>query len=149
MTPSFPDLFSYDNEANKDFIDLILQQEVLPERIHVLMSHIFNAQDIWVSRMLEKKPSYGVWERHEPSTYHGIREQLQARIKDVLSGGNLTQEVHYTNSQGKAFLNTRLQILFHLINHGTQHRGQIAALLSESGIKPPSNDYIFRRRQIL
>jgi uncharacterized damage-inducible protein DinB len=35
------------------------------------------------------------------------------------------------------------RILEHVVNHGTYHRGQIAAMLRQSGHTPPSTDLLF------
>jgi uncharacterized damage-inducible protein DinB len=35
------------------------------------------------------------------------------------------------------------QVLLHVVNHGTDHRGQILRLLSDLGVATGSQDYIF------
>ncbi|WP_379084396.1 DinB family protein [Pedobacter sp. UC225_65] len=37
-------------------------------------------------------------------------------------------------------------ILFHVFNHSTYHRAQIATLFKESGITPPVTDFIILKR---
>ena len=34
------------------------------------------------------------------------------------------------------------QIVLHLVNHGSYHRGQVATMLRQSGIKPPGTDLV-------
>jgi uncharacterized damage-inducible protein DinB len=61
----------------------------------------------------------------------------------LLSSVDLQGTFLYKNSKGTEFNSKYIDVLFHLINHGTQHRGQINVLLRESGIEPVVNDYIF------
>jgi uncharacterized damage-inducible protein DinB len=47
---------------------------------------------------------------------------------------------------GDTYTNSVQEILFHIINHSTYHRGQIMAQLRESGLEAISTDYIFYKR---
>ena len=35
------------------------------------------------------------------------------------------------------------QIVMHVVNHGTLHRGQIVGMLRQLGVKPPATDIVF------
>jgi uncharacterized damage-inducible protein DinB len=35
------------------------------------------------------------------------------------------------------------QIVMHVVNHGTLHRGQIVGMLRQLGVKPPATDILF------
>jgi uncharacterized damage-inducible protein DinB len=35
------------------------------------------------------------------------------------------------------------QIVMHVVNHGTLHRGQIVSMLRQFGVKPPATDIVF------
>ena len=37
----------------------------------------------------------------------------------------------------------RWQVFRHIVNHGTYHRGQIANMLRQLGVKPPSTDLFY------
>jgi uncharacterized damage-inducible protein DinB len=49
---------------------------------------------------------------------------------------------------GDSYQNKIEDILIHVGNHGTYHRGQIAMLLREKGYNPVSTDYILYDRSI-
>ncbi|MBL7865765.1 MAG: damage-inducible protein DinB, partial [Cyclobacteriaceae bacterium] len=51
--------------------------------------------------------------------------------------------VQYTNTKGQSFSNTVRDILFHVANHTTHHRGQIISDFRQSGIQPLVTDFIF------
>ena len=39
------------------------------------------------------------------------------------------------------------QIVLHVVNHGSYHRGQVAAMLRAAGYAPPDSDLIIWYRQ--
>jgi uncharacterized damage-inducible protein DinB len=55
--------------------------------------------------------------------------------------------VEYQNFAGQKFSSLLSDIITHVVNHGTYHRGQIARIIRESGVQPPSTDYIVFARQ--
>lgn len=71
-----------------------------------------------------------VQEEHEMRAYlAGLRdEDLVARFK-------------YTNSAGEPRSRILWHCLLHVVNHGTQHRGEAAALLTEYGQSPGDLDF--------
>ncbi|MCH7396746.1 hypothetical protein MM236_02050 [Belliella sp. DSM 107340] len=57
---------------------------------------------------------------------------------------NITAD--YSNSKGQKYSSSVRDILFHIINHSTYHRSQIASELKNQGIEPLITDYIFFKR---
>ena len=66
-----------------------------------------------------------------------IDEVLVAFV-DAVTEAQLNTKVKYKNIRGEEFERTFWILLFHLLNHGTHHRGEISVLLDRKGIK---NDY--------
>ena len=46
------------------------------------------------------------------------------------------------NIKGERWTYRLAEILAHVVNHGTYHRGQLAHLLRDSGMAAPSTDYL-------
>ena len=65
----------------------------------------------------------------------------------MLEEYNLNTEITYQNSKGKKFVNSVEEILFHISNHFTHHKGQIIADLRQNGIEPVITDYIYFKRK--
>jgi uncharacterized damage-inducible protein DinB len=49
----------------------------------------------------------------------------------------------YRNLAGVEMTKPRWQIFRHIVNHGTYHRGQIANMLRQLGVKPPTTDLLY------
>lgn len=64
----------------------------------------------------------------------------------MLSKTNLEEIIYYTNTKGQGFSNSIKEMFFHIINHSTYHRAQIATELRLCGVEPINTDYIFYKR---
>ena len=50
--------------------------------------------------------------------------------------------IDYKSFAGEPFTNTLGQIVQHVVNHGTYHRGQVATMLRQLGAQAISSDLI-------
>ena len=57
------------------------------------------------------------------------------------------REVHYTSLAGLSFQTPLWQIVLHVVNHGTHHRGQVSGFLRRMGVVPPPLDLIAYYRE--
>lgn len=147
MTEFFKELFEYCHHSNQQITELFLQHpQSITERSLKLFSHTLNAQHIWNARLSGNKANYSVWEMHALESYKNIDLQNYGDTLQLLNTIDLSHTLTYTNSKGQSFSNTARDILFHMINHSTYHRGQIASDLKQQGIEPPATDYIFYKR---
>ena len=64
----------------------------------------------------------------------------------ILDNVDLDKMIHYNNTKGEASVNSVRDILFHVINHSTYHRGQIATEFRQNGLDPLVTDYIYYKR---
>jgi uncharacterized damage-inducible protein DinB len=61
---------------------------------------------------------------------------------------HLDHVFQYQNKKGEQFKQPLYQMLIHLFNHGTYHRGQIVTILHQLGIKKiPQMDFIVWSRK--
>lgn len=60
-----------------------------------------------------------------------------------LSEEDLNCVLEYKNTQGKLFRKPFSEVLSHLFNHQTHHRGQVSTLLSQLGIDIGPTDFVF------
>ena len=109
--------------------------------------HIFSAEWIWLER----------WHGRAPTVFPECGRLSRSRIGAEPLGGNrsrparLCRLAHTGRSATRDFLQADLrrglrqplwQLLQHVANHSTYHRGQIATMLRQLGAKPISTDLI-------
>ena len=142
------ELFQYYDEANRLYFEHL--QPIPPDsRMQELMDHVINAHAIWLDRMEGQEVLFKPWTRHSQEERNTSHIQLMERTSSFISSKDLTHTFRYQNTKGKTFENAFSQVLFHIVNHGTHHRGQINLLLKAENLSLPVNDYIFYRREIL
>jgi uncharacterized damage-inducible protein DinB len=70
-----------------------------------------------------------------------ISNQWYAHYADKLQPDHRVQPVFFQFVDGKSGCMTRLEILFHIINHGTYHRGAIGHALDQAQVPHPADTY--------
>ena len=140
-------LFDYNFHGNRTMIQQFGAMGQLPPNCQKLFSHILNSHHIWNQRMLGEAELHGIWEIHPLEKWEELHYGNQrASFELITNTDNFQKRVEYTNSQGKTFYNDIQDILFHIINHSTHHRGQLMMELRASGTPPQPLDYIFYKR---
>ena len=117
------------------------------------LAHVFQADQIWLGRVLGQSGVVPV--RVEPE--QGI-DALQREWSPRLAAWTdwargvapeaWTRPVSYLHSSGKEFSTPGNEIVLHLVNDGTLHRGQVMAMFRQVGAKPPGTDLIFYYRSL-
>jgi uncharacterized damage-inducible protein DinB len=110
--------------------------------------HALSAEWIWRRRWEGDSPRY-LLKPDEFPTFLSLRSrwleeeaQLMAFVAR-LGDEQLAQEFNYTNTSGKPFSRVLWQAMAHVVNHGTQHRSEAAALLTDFGQSPGDLDLIY------
>jgi uncharacterized damage-inducible protein DinB len=116
------------------------------------LAHIFGAEWIWLERWHGRSPS-GL----PPGSDFPDFESLRTRWADIerdltdfvasLTDDDLARVYEYKSMTGAPLSSPAWQMLQHLVNHGSYHRGQIATLLRQLGAKPQGTDLIAFHRQ--
>ncbi|MCZ4245398.1 DinB family protein [Pedobacter punctiformis] len=143
----FQEIVNYTQLADQRIISVFNSSTIdLPEA-EKLFSHVLNAQHVWVSRIKGEVPQYGVWDVHYRNEFEKISADNFTQIREILNNTPLNQMVIYHNSKGDPYQSKVEEILFHLLNHSTYHRAQIATLFKKAGFEPPVTDYIMLKRE--
>lgn len=140
------ELLLYTKKADEIIIKAIAETGFSIPEANTLLSHMLSAQHIWAKRILGEKPDYAVWEVFKSEDFLSVFRTNIILLEEVLVTKALTDEVSYRNSTG-SFSNTIEEILVHIFNHGTYHRGQLTKMLKQAGYVPPVTDYIILKRQ--
>lgn len=147
MRAFFNELFDYNFYCNKKLIEGCNSMENVPERTIALFSHILNAHHIWNTRLLAVKREFDVFQIHPLTDWEDIHYDNQRNTFDMITNTDrFDKRLDYETTAGKLYSNTVQEVLFHIINHSTHHRGQIAVDFRNNGIEPLALDYIFYKR---
>ncbi len=147
MNAFFNELFDYNFYCNKKIIDQCLAVGTVPDKSEELFSHILNAHHIWNARILGKPSDYKAWEKHPIKAWADIHyENQRTSFEIVTNADEFDKRIDYENSEGRLFTNTLQDMLFHIINHSTNHRGQIAVDFRNNELEPLVFDYVFYKR---
>jgi uncharacterized damage-inducible protein DinB len=109
--------------------------------------HIVNAEWIWLERWHGRSPSAPPEAAQFPdlASVRARFAQLDRALVDYvasLTADDLQRVLHYKTMSGVPQAQPGWQMLQHLANHSTYHRGQIATMLRQLGSKPVSTDLI-------
>lgn len=140
------ELLNYTTKADAIVIEQLNLPTVDVPEANKLFSHVLTAQHIWAKRILKEKPAKGVWEEQDKSTFKALSEENARLFELILKNASLSEVIHYTNSAGEEFESAVQDILLHVGNHSTYHRGQIVSMLKKAGHVPPVTDYIMLKR---
>lgn len=84
---------------------------------------------------------FGTWDLHALDELLSINEVNTQTSLDIIKTFAFDTVISYAGPQEQILKNSVRDILFHIINHGTYHRGQIAMDFRQSGLKPLETDY--------
>ncbi|TZF81691.1 hypothetical protein FW774_16685 [Pedobacter sp. BS3] len=141
------DLLNYTFIADKRIISVFESMTSPIPQAEALFSHVLNSQHIWVKRMQYEPQEYERFQHHSVSNFRQIQAENASLLRYCLDTYPLETRVSYANSQGEEFTDAVGDILFHVINHSTYHRAQIASIFRKGGYQPPVTDYIFMKRE--
>jgi uncharacterized damage-inducible protein DinB len=121
------------------------------ESIQGTLGHIHAADRIWYKRTVEPDmimPSVPEMSSIEAITtdWPHLQKQWEAWAES-LADADLERIVIYKFLNGTAGETPASQIVLHLVNHATLHRGQVVGMLRQLGVKPPATDLIFYLRE--
>jgi uncharacterized damage-inducible protein DinB len=151
------DLYHYNEWAHQRLLDSVatLRPEELTrdlggsfKTIIDVEAHVISTEWAWLERWGGvNPPGPPAWAESGDMSQivAGLREveAKRSRFLDGLSDADLNKMVEYRFMRGDPGANTLQDLLIHVVNHSTYHRGQIASMIRQLGTKPPQTDFVF------
>lgn len=149
-------LYRYNQWANAKILNAAAgvtpEQFVMPAPfphggLRSTLVHALFAEWIWRRRWEGESPANRLKPEDFPtveslrSRWLGEEKQLMNFVETVTEE-RLDATFHYTNTSGQPFERVLWQAMAHVVNHGTQHRTEAAAMLTAFGHSPGDIDLI-------
>jgi uncharacterized damage-inducible protein DinB len=106
--------------------------------------HIYAADRIWFARVSgEPRATFVDPEDRDltvlQSDWPALHDRWKLWMRDRDDSGVL-EVISFKNTKGHAYSQPVWQIILHVVNHGTHHRGQVSGFLRSMGHTPPPLD---------
>lgn len=114
--------------------------------------HLYRADKLWLARMHQAAHTFtradtdfqvSTLESEWPEVYAGWRRYLLSLPDEAIM-----ESINYQDLKGNAWSTPIYQIVLHLVNHATHHRGQVSGFLRTLGHTPPVLDLIAYYRSL-
>jgi uncharacterized damage-inducible protein DinB len=108
------------------------------------IAHICDAESIWLSRWNGGQPAGFQSPDRIPDVAAARREwaELESGMRAFLGDlgpQGVNRVIEYKDMRGNPRSDIFWQMLQHVVNHGTYHRGQVTTLLRQLGAQPPKS----------
>ena len=156
-------LFKYDEWANQRILaatagltpeQFLAAKDPSGKSVRDILVHVLGAAWIWRMRLQHGAAPTRLLDPADFPTYAALVERWreeQAGWNAYIAGlvdDEVNRPVLYRNTKGDLFEAVMWQILLHVVNHGTQHRAEVAQILTGYGSSPGDVDMIvFVREQ--
>jgi uncharacterized damage-inducible protein DinB len=120
--------------------------------VHGVLTHMFAAETIWLARWKGNSPK-AMRQAAEFTTFADLQTvwmRAESETKDFLATCTekaLSEPVTYINTRGETRSMPLGQLMLHLANHGTHHRGELAAMLAVLNVPHPEDDMLLYFRE--
>ena len=116
------------------------------------LAHILSAEWIWLERFKGVNPTRMLDEGDYPDVVAlrdrwAVIEEHRRVWLESLRPDALAEILRYRDLKGNEHAQPFWQVVQHVTNHGSYHRGQIILMLRQLGAKPVSTDLLFWDRE--
>ncbi|MEO5625487.1 MAG: DinB family protein [Dokdonella sp.] len=129
------------------------------------LNHLLVADTIWLKRFADHPAGFLALDAVRPLPHpDSLTEPVHARFDDLqrarfamddiiialateATDDAYAQTLTYANRAGEVFTNSYGELMQHVVNHQTHHRGQVTTLLSQAGIDVGVTDLVAMVRE--
>ncbi len=120
--------------------------------VHATLVHGLGADLLWLTRF-EGESATRLLQPDDVPSLSEVRarwSETETRFRAFVSGltpGQIDGQLHYRTTRGDPQHDNLWALLAHVVNHGPQHRAEIAVVLTQLGLSPGDVDMSLKRRE--
>lgn len=141
----FLNKLDYEIWANEAIISSMSNLQNEDNRCNFLLSHILAARVVWLERIKDETTTKAIWTSQSFDACKTLNIDIDTQYSKYLTSlddKDFQTTIPYKNLKQEQFSNTLAEIIHHVFNHSSYHRGQIVSRLKELGAPIPITDYI-------
>jgi uncharacterized damage-inducible protein DinB len=126
--------------------ELTAPREIVFGNMLRTLNHVHAMDEVWRAHLEGRPHGYTTRNPEACPSFAELREAQKAMdgwwvaYADVLPHDRSQERVSFRFIGGGPGSMTRRDILLHVANHGTYHRGNVAAMMYQAGVAPPTTD---------
>jgi uncharacterized damage-inducible protein DinB len=147
-------LYDYNYWANRRYFtaaEALTEQQLRRSQghswdsIYAVLLHMLSAEWIWLRRWNGESPRSLLRPEDFPDLpairkrWDGLEMEMRAFVA-AQTGASLQKELAYTNTRGENFHLPLWQMMLHVANHNTHHRGELAAMFALMNVPHPEDE---------
>ena len=117
------------------------------------LAHMATAEWTWLERLNGRSPTAmpAEWQTYDlariRTQWRAVGQALELFAVELDESG-LDRVIDYRGLAGNPYRSTPVQILRHVVNHASYHRGQVTTMMRQLGATPPATDLIRYYRSV-
>ncbi len=134
----------YECWANNMVIDAFVKATFPLDRSHEIIAHNLNAFDIWLKRIKNEEVTIKLWDTHTMDELSQLNLNLYAdwsAYLNTLNDDDFERKILFT-FMGKMASISIEDLIIHLVNHSSYHRGQVILQFKDKLPALPLSTYI-------
>ncbi len=115
--------------------------------VHGTLVHMMSSEWVWLQRWHGMMPK-GHLDKADYPTLAALKQrwsEVEAEMRAFIEAhdeAGLQAEILYSNFRGETFRVPMWQMLAHIVNHETHHRGELAGMYALMGVEHPEEEMI-------
>jgi uncharacterized damage-inducible protein DinB len=115
--------------------------------VHSVLVHMMSSETVWLGRWRDQSPKAHLDPKDYP-TLSALKEnwaQVEGEMRlfiEQQTEESLQSEITYNNFRQEKFSVPLWQMLMHVVNHETHHRGELAAMFALMNVAHPEEEVI-------
>lgn len=115
--------------------------------VHATLVHMMSSEWMWLQRWNGTSPKAPLDKADYPTLAAlkqrwGEMEREMRSFIEAQTEESLQKPVTYSNTRGETFHVPLWQMMVHVVNHETHHRGELAAMFALMGVEHPEDEMI-------